>query len=63
MFNYFVKLAAFDELHAEVAVAVTLAYLVDGHDAWVIETRRSFRFQTKAFKMRFGRPLPESDDF
>ena len=31
---YFVKLAAFDELHAEVAVAITLAYLVDGDDAW-----------------------------
>src|SRR6266699_2938318 len=60
---YFVKLAAFNKLHTEVAVAIAFAHLVDGHDGWVIETRRSFSFQTKAFKMRFGRPLPESDDF
>src|SRR2546421_10944087 len=36
--NHFIKLAAFDELHAEVAGAVTLAHFVDGNDARVIKT-------------------------
>ena len=56
--DHFVKLAAFNELHAEVALAIALADLVNGNDAWMFEAGSSFRFSTKTLQMCFGRPGP-----
>src|SRR4029077_1165483 len=44
VFNYLVKLAAFDKLHAEVALAIALADLINWDDARVSEARGSFAF-------------------
>ena len=63
VFNYFVKLTAFDKLHAEVALPIALAYLVNRDDAWIIQARSSFCFQAKALEVRFGGPLPKANDF
>src|SRR5262249_23076438 len=62
-FNYFIKLSAFDELHAEVALAIPLTYLINGHDAWMIESRRSFRLQAKSPEVGFSGPLAKANDF
>ncbi len=61
--DYFVKLAALDEFHAEVARAVTLADFVDRNDARMIEASRSLGFTAKTFQVRFARPLTEANDF
>ena len=61
--NYFVKLTAFDELHAEVTLAIALAYLVDWNDTWMIQAGCGFRFQAKALQVRFGGPLTKANDF
>ena len=61
--DYFVKLAAFDELHAEVARAIALADLVNGNNAWMFEAGSSFRFPAKALQMRFGGPRAQADHF
>jgi hypothetical protein len=53
--HYFVKLAAFDQLHAEVTLAIALADFVDGNNAWMFEAGSSFRFPAKALRARFGR--------
>src|SRR5262245_9961514 len=63
VFNYLVKLTAFDQLHAEVALTIALAHLVDGHNAWMIKACGGFCFQTKAPKVRWRSPLTESNDF
>jgi hypothetical protein len=47
VFNHFVELSAFDELHAEVALPITLTYLVDWDDAWMVKARCGLSFQTK----------------
>ena len=59
VFNHFVKLAAFDELHAEVTLAIALAHLVDWDDAWMIKARSGFCFQTKALEVRFAWPTAQ----
>ena len=61
--DYFVKLAAFDELHAEVAGAIALADFVDRNDTGMLQTGCGFCFQAKAFQMRFARPLTKANDF
>ncbi len=48
--DYFVKLAAFDELHAEVAGAIALAHFVNRNDAWMVEAGRGFCFPAKALE-------------
>ena len=63
VFNYFVKLTAFNKLHAEVALAIALADLVDWDDARMIEARSGFGFQPKALEVRFGGPLAKANDF
>ena len=63
VFNHFVKLTAFDKLHAEEALPIAFAHLVNWDDAGMIEARRSFCFQVKALEVRFGGPLPEANDF
>src|SRR4029453_5237448 len=54
--DYFIKLAAFDELHAEVALAVALADLVDGHDTRVVKACSGLGFHTKPFRGAGGGP-------
>jgi len=58
-----IELAAIHESHAEVTGAIPLADLIDGDNARMIEAGGGFRFQTKALKMRFGRPLTKTDHF
>src|SRR5215469_18676568 len=60
--NDFVKLTAFDEFHAEIARAITLAHFVNRNDAGMLQTRRSFGFEAKAPKVHFTRPLTKPDD-
>src|SRR5438128_7311780 len=59
----FVELTAFDEFHAEITAAITLAHLVDGDDPWMVQPRGSFCFQTKTLDVRFARPLAKANDF
>jgi hypothetical protein len=63
LFNDFVEPAAFDELHAEIALAIALAYLIDRHNTWMIETRGGFGFQSEAFYVRLCGPLTKADHF
>src|SRR5438552_14886350 len=58
-----VELPAFDELHAEVARAITLAHFVDRDNARMIETGGSFGFPAETLQMRFARPLTKANDF
>jgi hypothetical protein len=62
LFNYFVKLAAFDKLHAEVARAVALAYFMDWNDTGMLQASRSFGFKAKALQVCFGRPLTKANN-
>jgi hypothetical protein len=57
VFHYLVKLTAFNKLHAEVALTIALAYLIDRHDARVIEARRGFCFRSKPLEVRLRGPL------
>ena len=59
--DHFIKLAAFNKLHAEVTGAIALAHLVDGNDARVIEAGGSFRLPAKALQVGFARPLTKAD--
>jgi hypothetical protein len=56
-------LAAFDELHTEVALAIALAHFMNGNDAGMIQARSSFSFPAKPFHMRLARPLTEANYF
>jgi len=56
--DYFVKLAAFDEVHAEVAMTIALPYLMDGDNAWMLKAGSSFSFPAKPLQVRFSRPTP-----
>jgi hypothetical protein len=58
-----VKLAAFDEFHAEVAGAIALADLVDRNDSRMLQLRCRFGFTTKTLQMRFGGPMAQADHF
>jgi hypothetical protein len=60
--DYFVKLPALDELHAEVALTFALTHLVDGNNAWMFETGSSFRLSAKALQVLFARPLTKAND-
>ena len=62
LFNYFVKLAAFDKLHAEVALAITLANFVDWNNARMLQACCRFCFAAETFHVRFARPLAKADD-
>src|SRR6266550_6200593 len=59
--RYFVKLAAFDELHAEVALRIALADLVNGNNAWMLEVGGGFCFPAEALQMCVGGPGAEAD--
>ena len=60
--GYFVELAAFDKLHAEVARAVALADFVNRNDTGMLQPGRGFGFKAKALQMRFARPLTKAND-
>ena len=59
--DHFVKLASFDELHAEITGAIALAHFIDGNDARVIETGSGFGFAAKALQVRLARPLTKGN--
>jgi hypothetical protein len=61
--HYFVKLAAFNELHAEVALAIAFANVVNGNDAWMIQAGSGLRLTAKALQVRFGGPRAEANHF
>src|SRR5262245_23979262 len=61
--DYFIELAAFNKLHAEVTRAVTLSDVVNGYDTGMLQLRSSFGFAAKPLQVRFARPLTEADDF
>ena len=63
MLDYFVKLAAFDQVHAEVAMTIALAHLVNGDNAWMLKAGGSFRFSAKALQVRFGGPGSQTNYF
>jgi len=44
-----IKLATFDQFHAEIAGTITLAHFVDRDDAWMIETGGGLRFAAKSY--------------
>src|SRR4051794_13460092 len=60
MSDYFVQLSAFDELHAEIARAISLAHVIDGDDAWMVEAGGGFCLPAKAFQVGFARPLTKA---
>src|SRR5512133_2044704 len=60
--GHFVELSAFDELHAEVTRAISLADFMDRNDTGMLQTRCRFGFETKALQVRFARPLTKADD-
>src|ERR1051326_8851933 len=59
--SYLIKLAAFNELHAEVAGAIALAHFVDGNNPRVIEACGSFRFASKTLQVRFCGPMAQTN--
>ena len=61
--DYFVQLAAFDEVHAEVALIIALTDLVNGNNAWVLKAGRSLSFPAKALQMRFRGPSSQTNYF
>ena len=58
-----VELAAFDQIHAEVAITVALADFVNRDDEWMVQAGGCLSFETKAFQMCFGRPSTDANDF
>ena len=61
--NYFVELAAFDQVHAEVAITVALADFVNRNNEWMVQAGRCLSFETEAFQMCLGRPSTDANDF
>jgi hypothetical protein len=61
--DHFIELAAFNKLHAEITLAIKLAYLIDGNDSWVLEASRSFGLAAESFQVRFGGPRTQAKQF
>ena len=61
--DHFVKLAALDEIHAEIAATIALAHFVDGNDAWMFEAGGGFSFATKTLQMCVRSPRAQANDF
>src|ERR1051326_5066068 len=47
----FVDLTAFDEVHAEVAIAIPFTNFVNWNNVWMVQSRCCFCFETKPFQM------------
>src|SRR5205807_9474442 len=58
----FIELAAFDELHAEVARAIALADFVDLDEAWMLKTGAGFRFTTEPLQVPSRASMTEADN-
>src|SRR5256885_5306695 len=56
-----IKLAAFDEFHAEVTRAVALADFIDGNDARMIQAGGGFGFAAESLQMRFSGPMSQTN--
>jgi hypothetical protein len=56
-------MSAFDKLHAEVALTITLANFMDWNDTGMLQVSRRFRFEAKTFQVRFAGPLTKANDF
>ena len=61
--DYFVKLAPFNELHAEVTSPLALANFVNRDYAWMVEAGRRFRFHAEPFDVRLRGPPAKPDYF
>src|SRR5262249_2471730 len=61
--DYFVKLPALDEIHAEVAATIALPDFMNGNDEWMIEAGSGFRFSPKALQMRLSSPRSQANYF
>src|SRR5882672_1792544 len=61
--DHFVKLAALDEIHAEIAATIALAHFVDWNDAWMLKAGCGFSFATKALQMCVRSPRAQADHF
>src|SRR4029077_7682035 len=61
--DYFVELTAFNELHAEVALAIALAHFVDGNDAWMLKVGSGLFLPSEALQLRFGDSGTAADYF
>ena len=61
--DYFVKLAALDQLHAEVTGTIALTDFVNWDDAGMLQTGGGFSFETKTLQVRFRGPLAQADHF
>src|SRR5215467_7128369 len=61
--DHFIQLAAFNEVHAEIALAIAFADLKDGNDSWVLEAGGSFGLAAETLQMRFGGPKTQSKQF
>src|SRR5262245_48362787 len=59
--DHLVKLAAFDELHTEVARALVLTDFVDRDDARMIEAGGGFGLPAKPSQMHIARPLAKAN--
>jgi hypothetical protein len=55
--------AALNELHAEVALAIALADLIDRDNARMLEAGGSFRFAAKALQVLFSTPRTKTNHF
>src|SRR5205823_896365 len=58
-----IKLAAFDEFHAEVTRTIALTDFVNRNDLRMLQARGRFRFVPETFKMWRARPVAETDHF
>src|SRR5438270_13742205 len=50
--DYFIKLTAFDKLHAEITRAIALTDFVDWNDTGMLQASCRFRFEAKALQVR-----------
>src|SRR6266480_3003986 len=59
--DYFIKLTAFDKLHAEITRAITLADFMDWNDTGVLQIGGSLCFKAKTLQVRFARPMTQAN--
>ena len=62
LLNYFVELATFDQVHAEVATTIALTDFVNRNNEWVVQARSCLSFETEAFQMCFGGPSTDANN-
>jgi hypothetical protein len=60
--DYIVEAISFDESHAEIVRTVALTNFVNGNNPWMIEFRCGLGFTPKAFQVRAGRQMANTND-